>query len=146
MRIPDSLKRRLLYPTFLGGFGALFVDWVSKVTGLGAQQELHAADYTVLAADSGKTFVATAAAIFALPTAAEGLEATFVQTANANLTVSATAGSIITKGDAAANSVAYSTTDEKIGAICHFVAIEVTAGTWKWLHISLCTHTVTVVT
>jgi hypothetical protein len=76
-----------------------------------APQVIKAADYTVLAADSGKTFLATAAVNFTLPTKAIGLAFRFIQTADAAMGILSAASSddIITDGDAGADSVTFST-------------------------------------
>lgn len=76
------------------------------------------ADYTVTAADSGTMFVSrgTGAVVFTLPTLLEALEFGFFNAVDYDMTVaSATTGKLITFNDIAANSVAFSTSGEKIG-------------------------------
>lgn len=77
-----------------------------------------AADYTVLATDDGTHFFATAAANFTLPAiaAGRGYRFRFTMQADANLTVTAPAGKLITFNNATATSVAFSTSGNKIGA------------------------------
>lgn len=79
-------------------------------------------DYTITAADSGKVLTtrgASGAVIFTLPTVAAGftgVDVTIFNCVDQDMTVSAqTAGQIMFKHDAAANSLAYSTANEKIG-------------------------------
>ena len=83
-----------------------------------------AASYTVVPEDLGKVFVSTAAATFTLPPVADvwnGWNAYFVCGANTNLVVSAPAGKLVTFNDIAANSVAFSTTSEKVGGAFEMV-------------------------
>jgi hypothetical protein len=78
-----------------------------------------AADYTVVAADNGTFFTASAATNFTLPALANvspGWNATFFNTADANMTVTAPAGKLIAFNNAAATSVALSTAGNKIGS------------------------------
>src|SRR5204863_6723631 len=72
-------------------------------------------NYTVTANDNGLLFLATAAVTFTLPSKQNGLAFRFVQTADANLVISGSAD-IIAKGNAAASSVTFSTTNEQIGS------------------------------
>lgn len=85
--------------------------------------EAKTADYTLTAADGGKTFTnrgAAGAVNFTLPTTGEvesGWWAEFYVVANQTVTVTAgTADTMVTFNDAAADSVAFSTASEKIGA------------------------------
>jgi len=77
------------------------------------------ADYTVLATESGTIFTTegtTANVNFTLPAAADGLVFWFFNAEDFNLTVTAdTADTLIAFNDIAADSVAYSTSSEKIG-------------------------------
>lgn len=100
------------------------------------KRQLHAADYTVVAADNGDLLVATTAATFTLPTKAHGLKFQFLQTSD-NTLVIASAGSaddIIAKGDATADTLTFNTSSEKIGS---FVEVECiytdTSGTLRWI-------------
>lgn len=93
------------------------------------------ADYTVVAADAGTLFTTTGAAgavVFTLPTIAAGLGPfEFLNTVDQNMTI-ASAGSldnIVALHDVAADSIAFSTAGEKIGARVRVRANQ--AGT-KW--------------
>src|SRR5437660_2259822 len=90
------------------------------------------ANYTVTAADNGLLFLADAAVTFTLPTKQNGLAFRFTQTANANLVIVGSAD-IVHKGNAAANSVTFSTASEKIGSHVLVECMYVAAGTLKWL-------------
>jgi hypothetical protein len=102
-----------------------------------------AANYTVVAADNGLLFLATAAVTFTLPTKANGLAFRFLQTADANLVISGSAD-IIHKGNAAANTVTFSTASEKIGSHVLVECLYTAAGTLKWLVANLGGTTATV--
>ncbi|MES2792741.1 MAG: head decoration protein [Planctomycetota bacterium] len=103
-----------------GGYGIPFIRVVNK-----------AADYTVTVADNDTLFTASAAVNFTLPTLAAGLNYSFYNLADSNLTITASTGdTIITDGDAAADSVAFSTSSHKIGGGVRFVA---NADASKWL-------------
>lgn len=103
-----------------GGYGLPFIRVVNK-----------AVDYTVTAADNDTLFTASAAVNFTLPTLAAGLNFSFYNLADSNMTVTAaTSDTIITDGDAAADSVAFSTASHKIGGGVRFVA---NADASKWL-------------
>jgi hypothetical protein len=104
------------------------------------------AAYTVLAADSGTIFTtrgATAAVTFTLPTTATtGLTYFFFNVVDLDMTVaSGTADTVVTKNDAAADSVAFSTTSLKIGG-----ALMVVGDGTGWLAFALSTNTATVAT
>jgi hypothetical protein len=78
-----------------------------------------AADKTLVAGDSGGEFFATAAVNLTLPaiaSAGQGFRVRIHQTADANLTVTAPSGKLIALNNAAATSVAASTSSQKIGA------------------------------
>lgn len=80
---------------------------------------VKATDYTVLATDNGTYFTtrgAAAAVEFTLPALKRGLEFEFYSEADQNLTVTAaTADTLVAFNDAAADSVAFSTSGEKLG-------------------------------
>lgn len=104
-----------------------------------------AADYTVVAADQGKKFIATAAAAFTLPTPEVGLTFEFLQTADANMSI-ASAGSaddIIVDGDLAADSVTFSTSSHKIGSRAR-VTCELVGAAPKWTIMNLGGTTMTI--
>lgn len=91
------------------------------------------ANYTVLAADNNTLFTnagASGAVTFTLPTVGRGYHFWFYVEADQSVTVAGATGTVVAFNDAAANSVAFSTTAEKVGG-----CIEVfsnAAGT-KWL-------------
>ena len=75
------------------------------------------ASYTVVPEDLGKILVATGAVTFTLPPIADvwnGWNAKFINGANSNMTISAPTGKLVTFNDIAANSIAFSTTSEKV--------------------------------
>lgn len=94
--------------------------------------ESKAANYTVLAADNGKLFLATAAVTFTLPTAAAGLSFEFRQLADANLVISA-ATSLNVDGNAGASTVTYSTASHKIGSHVRVDCVYTATSTLKWI-------------
>jgi len=109
--------------------------------------QLKAADYTVLATDNGSTFStrgASGAVNFTLPTLDRGLEFTFVNEVNQDMTITAgTADTLVTFNDLAADTVAFSTSGEKIGACVRVVAND---NETKWLVQKLCSNTMTITT
>lgn len=90
------------------------------------------ADYTVVAGDNGLFFLATAAVTFTLPTKENGLAFRLAQTADSNLVIQGS-GDLIHKGNAAANTVTFSTASEKIGSHVLVECLYTAAGTLKWL-------------
>jgi hypothetical protein len=101
------------------------------------------ANYSVVAADNGLLFLATAAATFTLPAKQNGLAFRFAQTADANLVIQG-AGDLVHKGNAAANTVTFSTASEKIGSHVLVECLYIAAGTLKWLVTNLGGTTATV--
>jgi hypothetical protein len=99
--------------------------------------------YTVVAADNGLLFLATAVATFTLPTKQNGLAFRFVQTADANLVISGS-GDIVHKNSVAANTVTFSTAGEKIGSHVLVECLYTNTGTLKWLVSNLGGTTATV--
>lgn len=91
-----------------------------------------AADLTLTAADNGTLFIATAAVNFTLPTLAEGLHFGFYQTADANMVLTAPGSndSLVTDGDAAADTITYSTSSHKIGS---FATVQAAPDATVWL-------------
>lgn len=114
------------------------------------------ADYTINPAlDSpGTVFTnggASGAVIFTLPAPGQGTRGwwyRFVVLADQNVTVkTATADTLLTKNDAAADSVAVSTSGEKIGAVMEAQCVETAAGTFRWAVAGLSVgHTFTIAT
>lgn len=93
------------------------------INGMGRRapiMQVKTADYTVTAADSGTVFHTTGASgavVFTLPAINTGpYHLLFINGADQNMTVqSSTADTIVTYNDLAADSVAFSTSSEKIG-------------------------------
>lgn len=105
-------------------------------------------DYTVTAADHGMLFTTTGAAgavVFTLPAVTAGLRFRFLNTVNQNMTIASAEGdNLVTDGDAAADSVASSTSSHKIGGF--YEVIGNAAGTlWYVSHIGAPANVVTVV-
>lgn len=114
----------------------LYVDEVSK-----------GGDYTVQAGDNGKLFTngdCTAAMTFTLPSLGVGYLFGFLVTANQNVTIACAEGDkIVTFNDAAADSLAFSTSSEKLGG---YVELFTNAAGTKWYVKKLCSNTITVAT
>jgi hypothetical protein len=91
-----------------------------------------AADYTVVAADHGLLFLATAAVNFTLPTKAAGLAFRFLQTADAQLRITG-ASDLVHKGNASATTVTFGTSSEKIGSHVLVECVYTATNTLKWL-------------
>lgn len=95
-------------------------------------------DYTVVAADQGSLFIASAADCkFTLPTLAVGLTFDFLMVANFELTVTAADGEpdTIIYNTATAElctSLIWSTANEQIGARCRMLAIPTATGVLRW--------------
>ena len=92
--------------------------------------------------DQGTLFIATAAAVFTLPTAAHGLSFRFVQTADADMSISGTG--LVHNGSATATSVAFSTTSHKIGSHALVECVYTGTSTLKWIVTNLGGTTATV--
>lgn len=140
----DNMARRQMRGRFL------FDDDLANKFSWGSpllQQVNKAADYTVLAADAGTLFTASAAVNFTLPALAPGLGPFgFLNLADSNMTVTSAAGDdIVWDNDAAADSLAFSTASHKIGG---FLVFTVNAAGTKWYveNRSPATCTVTVAT
>jgi hypothetical protein len=99
--------------------------------------------YAVTAEDNGLLFLATGAATFTLPTKENGLAFRFAQTADANLVIAGDAD-LVHKGNAAADSVTFSTASEKIGSHVLVECLYTGAGALKWLVTNLGGTTATV--
>lgn len=102
------------------------------------------ANYTVTAADNGLLFLASAGVTFTLPTKQNGLAFRFVQTADASLVINGGASGVIHKGNAAATTVTFSTTSEKIGSHALVECVFVDTDTLKWVVTNLGGTTATV--
>lgn len=92
------------------------------------------ADYTVLTTDNGAIFTnqgASGAVNFTLPAIARGLHYQFCCEADQSLTITAaTADTLVVFNDAAADSIAFSTSSEKVGG---WFEIFANADATKWL-------------
>lgn len=105
------------------------------------------ANYTCTAFDHGKIFTTTgaeAAVTFTLPAVASstGLEFTFINTVDQNMVVSDGGNdTLVCFNDAAADSITFSTSSEKIGA-----ALKVICDGTNWLVFSMCANTQTIAT
>lgn len=111
----EYLARRLL-----DAAGFVFDDDVMGYkSGRRSRTIVKTADYTVTAAENGALFTtrgAAGAVNFTLPAIKRGLEFSFYNEADQNMTVTAAAAdTLVTFNDLAADSVAYSTASEKIG-------------------------------
>lgn len=102
------------------------------------------ASYTVVAADNGLLFLATAGVTFTLPTKQNGLAFRFFQTADADLIVTSGGSDIIHKGNAAAGTVAFQTASQKIGSHVLVECLYTAADTLKWVVSNLGGTTATV--
>lgn len=118
----------------LGASGFRFDDYPNHMSYLPFWKVVEkAADYTVVAADHGTLFVATAAVNFTLPAIAAGLRFRFAQSADADMVItSPTADNIIGVNNASADTLTFSTSSQKIGAQVELVSIYV-GGVLKWL-------------
>lgn len=110
--------------------------------------KLIAAAYTVVKDDSGKVLVMTSASAvtITLPAASgnDGMHLWIVGQGAGALTIAATAGELVAFNDAAANSIAFSTTSEIIGGAVHCIC---TGSKWLALvHLAAETQTPTIAT
>lgn len=107
----------------MGNF-AVPLDAVVSQGALAVQTEVtKAIDYQVLVGDSGSILNATAAVVFTLPAIAAGLVFEFINLANSAMTIASTEGdNIVWDNDAAADSLAFSTTSHMIGGHLLFQA------------------------
>lgn len=126
--------------------GEIDVDF--RTMKIGQKQNIRdvAANYTVDKEDSGWLLCITAAVTITLPTPDSTWEGVYVDIFNAadnSVTISTnTTDTLITFNDIAADSVAWSTSSEKIGAAGRFIAHNV-GGTYKWLHLHFTEETLT---
>lgn len=102
-----------------------------------------AADKTLTVAESGTLQIVTAAAALTLPTKAAGLVYEMACIANVNSSIVGSTD-IITKNNAGASSIAFSTTNEKIGSRVRVECIYTAATTLKWLATILTGNTATI--
>lgn len=126
----------------VGGFSVPTGASVPRSTLTAGTETNKAADYTVVAGDSGTLFTASAAVNFTLPTLAANLIFEFLNLADSAMTVTSAAGTdIVWDNNASRSSLAFSTTSHKIGG--HLVFKSNAAGT-KWYVTSLSPSTCTV--
>lgn len=119
-----------------GSYGAGFLEQARSV-------EFKSADYTIVTADNGKMFKATAAVNFTLPTLAAamvGFTVRLFQCANANLVVTGAADTIIyddtTTGKA--TTLTFSTGSQKMGAsVVMQAGYSDTSGTLAWFPMNI---------
>jgi len=145
--LSTAIQKVLSFPTRFGQYAAELIKAIHSggLYGDGAAL-VKTADYTVVAADTGKVlFTGTGAVNFTLPTIAAGLSFTFVNLVDANMTITTNALGIH-KASVTAASVAFSTSSQKMGSIAKVVAVPTLAdGTvLKWLVINLGGTTATV--
>lgn len=116
----DALARRQMFGRFL------FDDDFAGLAPVYRKVVVKATDYTVTVADNDVIFTtrgAVGAVTFTLPALARGLRFTFFNEADQNmLVVAGTADTMVTFNDLAADSVAFSTAGEKIGAWVEVIA------------------------
>ena len=89
--------------------------------------------YTLSASENDLLFLATGAATFNLPAKQNGLAFRFAQLADADLTIASSAGDMVHKGSAAASSVAFSSSSQKIGSQVLVECVYTATDTLKWL-------------
>lgn len=102
------------------------------------------ANYVVTAADNGLLFMASAAVVFTLPAKQNGLAFRFFQMADGDLTITAGAGDIVHKGNAAAGTVAFQTAGQKIGSHALAECVYTDTDVLKWIVSNLGGTTATV--
>ena len=139
----DRRARAALSATMLFDDDLVFNAGPSGFLGQARQVITKAADYTVVVADNGTLFLATAAVNFTLPTKANGLVFEFMQTADANMVVTGN-NDIVVKGDAAASTVTFSTSSQKIGSRVRLECVYSAASTLVWIVANLGDTTMTI--
>ena len=117
--MPSPTNQQSHMDTFMGRAPALDSDGFIDDIAMKLNVVAKTADYTVKHSESGTFFTtegATAAVNFTLPAAASGLVYWFFSAEDVNMTVTAdTADTMVAMNDVAADSIAFSTTSEKIG-------------------------------
>jgi hypothetical protein len=104
--------------------------------GVVSRSQTRIADYTVLATDNGTTFIAdTANVTFTLPAIRAGLSFEFLRFSDHNMVIASAEGdNIIVGNDSAADSIAYSTAGNRVGARVRITGAYVGATpTLRWL-------------
>ena len=139
----SQMRGRFLFDDDLDGHWSQFGPPYQK-------EGAKTANYTVVAADAGTLFTttgATGAVTFTLPALAAGLGPFgFLNVVDQNMTVASAAGDdIVALNDASADSLAFSTANQKIGG--HLVFFCNAAGTkWYAINRSVGANTITVAT
>lgn len=110
-----------------GGDALGEVDLVRRSVRINTHYDVKpiAAAYSILATDTGKVFVVTAAATLTLPANSAALKGCWVKViigADVSVTIAATAGELVAFNDVAANSIAFSTSGEKAGNAVDFIS------------------------
>lgn len=108
------------------------------------------ADYTVVAADTGRLFISTASGDieFTLPAIAVGLSFEFLQTVDQEMLITSPEGdNIVTFNNTAADGISFTTGSEQKGARCRVLAVYIGEGSTnlRWIVEQLSTSTLTVV-
>lgn len=146
--LSSALQKMMMHATRFGGYAAELIKQIA-CGGIhdAAGSYAKTADYTVVAADTGKIFTtlgAAGAVNFTLPTIAHGLAFTFVNLVDQNMTITTNALGVH-KNSITAASVACSTASQKMGSIIKVVAAYQTGTTTlKWLVLNLGGTTTTV--
>lgn len=132
-----------------GGQPIAVVDWEDRTLQMNTKLFIKpiAAAYTFANEDSGAVFICSAALTFTLPAAASagaGCHCIVINGADTNLLIAtANAGELVTLNDVAANSVALSTSSEKVGGGFHCIC---DGAKWYALPMTEETQTITVLT
>ncbi len=140
----SAVARRQMFGRFL-----FDDDMPNRQGGLRHLREVaKTADYTVVAADAGTLFTtlgASGALNFTLPALAAGLGPfTFLNLVDQNMTITSAEGdNIVTDGDIAADSIAFSTASHKMGGMLRVWCND--AGT-LWYTEKLCANAATIAT
>jgi hypothetical protein len=133
-KVTDSLYKLM---RFASRFGAYASELYTKLNSMPfANVVLKSADYSLVAADNGKTVVLTGAANITLPVASATVgpyHLANIADNNCAILAPASNDTLISINDAAADSVAFSTASNKIGTFASCFAVDVDgAGTYKW--------------
>lgn len=141
-RFKQQMSFRYVFDDFTFGLGRNFASQGRTIV------KSAMADLTLVAGNNGATILATyaGASTVNLPAIAPGLEFEFWNLVDQNLTVAtaSSADNIVTLGDIAADSVAFSTMSEKLGAGMRIYSRYTSdLATLKWHVVNLGTATIT---
>ena len=121
--MPTPSTEQTQMATFMGRAPALDANGQIDNIAFKVNVITKGASYTVKASESGSVFIASAVATFTLPAPADGLYYIFINATDANMTIAANADDkMITFNDVDADSIAFSTTSEKAGAMALVVS------------------------